>query len=90
MSPEEEVSRAQEAELLLNHTMLKDALDEIERATIQKWEMAESKETRDDYWRLYKIAKLFRQSLQSYVETGKLAQLTLEEQKRGISRLWRS
>jgi len=89
MDTEQEIQRAEEARFLLEQPLLKQALDEIEAATIQRWEMAESKDQREDYWRLFKITKLFRQALQSYIETGKLAKLQIEQEKRGISAIWR-
>jgi len=89
MDTEQEIQRAEEARFLLEQPLLKQALDEIEAATIQRWEMAESKDQREDYWRLFKITKLFRRALQSYIETGKLAKLQIEQEKRGISAIWR-
>lgn len=88
LTPEQEIQRGQEAAILLRNPLLVETLDEIERATIQKWEMAEAKETREDFWRLYKVAKLFRQALQSHIETGKLAELQLQQEKRGLAKLW--
>ena len=91
MDSQEQIQRAEEARFLLEQPLLKEALEVIETATIQKWEMAESKEARDDLWRFYKASKLFRQYLQSYIETGKMAQLRmLEDEKSGIFKKWRT
>lgn len=87
MDTEQQIHRAEEARFLLNHHMLKETLDEIERATIQRWEMAETKESREDFWRLYKVTKLFRQALQSQIETGLLAENHLDQLKQRDS-IW--
>lgn len=88
MTPEQEIQRGQEAEFLLNHPLLIGTLDDIEAATILKWEHAETKEQRDDLWRFYKCCKLFRQALESHMQTGKMAAIQIEEQRRGLSKLW--
>lgn len=82
MTPEQEINRAEEARFLMENPLLKGALDDIEAATIQKWEMADNKDVRDDYWRLYKVAKLFRQIMETYIATGKMARMTLIDAER--------
>lgn len=82
MTPEQEINRADEARFLMENPLLKGALDDIEAATIQKWEMADNKDVRDDYWRLYKVAKLFRQIMETYIATGKMARMTLIDAER--------
>lgn len=82
MTPEQEINRADEARFLMENPLLKGALDDIEAATIQKWEMADNKDVRDDYWRLYKVTKLFRQILETYIATGKMAKMTLIDNER--------
>ncbi|HEX9227380.1 MAG TPA: hypothetical protein VF885_12120 [Arthrobacter sp.] len=82
MTPEQEINRADEARFLMENPLLRGALDDIEAATIQKWEMADNKDVRDDYWRLYKVAKLFRQIMETYIATGKMARMTLIDAER--------
>ena len=70
---EQEVIRANEARQIIENKLVVAALDDIEAATILKWENCNSKEEREDYWRLYKIAKLFRAAFYTHIETGELA-----------------
>jgi hypothetical protein len=70
---EQEVFRGNAARQILENPLVVAALDDIEAATILKWENANSKDEREDYWRLYKIAKLFRAMFSNHIETGQLA-----------------
>lgn len=81
LGPEQEIHRAEEAGFLLNNPLLARTLDDMEAATIQKWEMENNKDVREDYWRLYKVIKLFRQALTTYIETGKMAKMTLAQER---------
>ncbi len=82
MNRDDEVARAEHARQLLKDELLNEALAEIEAATIQKWEAAKSTQEREDYWRLYRINKLFRTALETHVQTGKMAELQLAEKRR--------
>ena len=73
MDQEREVQIGNDARQILNNPLVVEALDSIEAATITKWESAASKDEREDYWRLYKVAKLFRAIFITHIETGELA-----------------
>jgi len=75
----EEQQRGHEAQRILDHELVKQALDDIEAATVRKWEVAGGEKEREDLWRLYKVAKLFRDVLRSHIETGKMAEFTLQQ-----------
>ena len=82
LTPEQEIHRAEEARFIMEHPLVKGALDDIENVTIQKWELEGNKDARDDYWRFYKATKLFRQVLEQYIATGKMARMTLVDAER--------
>lgn len=65
--------RGNDARQIIENKLVVAALDDIEAATILKWENANSKDEREDYWRLYKVVKLFRGIFNTHIETGQLA-----------------
>ena len=86
MSPEEEINRAQEAEMLMAHPLLKEAISEVREALITGIERSAFT---DDKLR----EKLSQQlvslttvvgKLRTFIETGKLAEETIK--RRGATR----
>jgi hypothetical protein len=84
MTEQEEMWRGERARQLMNEPLIKEALEEIERAIIQNWEQCPAKdiELREKLWMMYGVSKKFRSYLQSTMESGELASLQLAEKKR--------
>jgi hypothetical protein len=75
MTAIEEQTRAQRAAELLENETLKQALEAIESEVVRQWGEcpARDKDGKEALWQLYKTAQKFRNLLNGYVETGKLA-----------------
>jgi len=83
MTPDEQATRGERAQTLLENPVLAEALDAIEAAVIQQWETcpAMDKEGKEAFWQLYKTSKRFRALLLGYVQTGKLASENIKRHK---------
>ncbi len=79
MTPEQEAHRGQEAELLLNNELLREALDAIDTEVVKQWQdcPARDKDGKEALWQLMKTAQKFRNILTGHIETGKLARENL-------------
>lgn len=75
MTPEEELSRAEQAAQILRAPLVREALDGIKNGLIDSWRQAPVKdsELREKLWAIYVGACKFEELLQSHIETGKLA-----------------
>jgi hypothetical protein len=84
----EEQERGRRAAELLEHPLLRDALEAIEAEVIGQWKAcpARDAEGKEALWQLMKTADKFRGLLTGHIEAGKLATLNLKryEEKRGL------
>lgn len=80
----DEVQRADMAQMILSSPVMKDALDTIERDILNAWEATAPRdsEAREKAWLFYLVAKKFRATLTSYIDTGKMARMQIEEKRR--------
>lgn len=94
MTPIEEQTRGQEAQMLLDSELLQEALTAIEAEVIAQWEKCPARdvEGKEALWQLYKTSKKFRAVLTGYVQTGKLAseQLKRFEEQGRLRRLFKA
>lgn len=83
---QKDVDRATKARLLLDDTMLQDALKAIETEVVEQWTNCPARDTegKEALWQLMKTAQKFRSILIGHIETGKMAtaQLAKFEEKR--------
>lgn len=79
MTPEQEAHRGQEAELLLNNDLLREALAAIDAEVVKQWQdcPARDRDGKEALWQLMKTAQKFRRILIGHIETGKLARENL-------------
>jgi hypothetical protein len=91
MTPIEEQTRGQAAQMLLDNELLRQALDAIEAEVVAQWEKcpARDAEGKEALWQLFKTSKKFRALLNGYVQTGKLASENLKRFDEKESRLRR-
>ena len=84
MSPEEELSRARDVEMLLANSYIKEALERIPATLIEQWRSTPVKdvELREKIWAIYCGAKAFEGVLREFVESGKMAAIQVEQNKR--------
>lgn len=84
MTLEEQRSRGDMARELLQHPMMEEALADIERAYFDAWKAtpARDKDGKEELWKLTKTLEKFKQHLKTTLETGKMATIQLEKQKR--------
>jgi hypothetical protein len=95
MTPIEEQTRGQAAQMLLDNELLRQALDAIEAEVVDQWEKcpARDAEGKEALWQLFKTSKKFRALLNGYVQTGKLASENLkrfDEQESRLRRLFKA
>ena len=95
MTPIEEQTRGQAAQMLLDNELLRQALDAIESEVVDQWEKcpARDAEGKEALWQLFKTSKKFRALLNGYVQTGKLASENLkrfDEQESRLRRLFKA
>ena len=87
MSDEQDMRDAADAERLLNDPAFKRIFEGMRDATIQKWRTCYKQPERDDYWRLYNVICLFPDRLKTYVQSGNVARLTIEQRKSWTERM---
>lgn len=78
----DDVLRGEHARRLIEDPLLSETLDTMERATLKKWETSSATEAREELWHFYRATKLFRQYLQSTLDTGHMAYMEQECKKR--------
>lgn len=83
MTPETELRRAEQARQVIETPIVKDTLDMMERELYEAWlaTPARDQEGRDWIWRQAVVARKFRDILLGTMESGKLAQDRIKEQK---------
>ena len=81
---QEEVRRSRRAREILEDPDIKLALDDMERAVVDKIAACPPVENvaQQKLCMLLSVTRLFRQVFQSHLETGKMAAFQLEEKKR--------
>ncbi len=82
---EHEVARAAQARQVLDHPLWVEAWEAIYGRCLADWEhsAADQVQLREDAWKTLYIAKKLRRSFERVVETGKLAEQTLEGDRHG-------
>lgn len=82
-----EVERASKARAVMESVIVKEALETIERDTLALWEQTGSRDTdaRERLWMFYVVSRKFRNTLQQVMETGRMAELQLQEKRNGLS-----
>ena len=85
MSHEEDLARANRAELLLNEPLVIEAFDALKREYIGAWEASPARDTdaRERLWQAVQIVGKVRSHLQAMVGDGKIAQADIERMARG-------
>lgn len=83
-SATEESQRGREAEAILSHPMISEALDAIERSYMNQWagSAVEDAKSREYAYRMFRSAQDFRALLTSFVESGKLVAIKADEERR--------
>lgn len=81
MSPEEELARAARAESILGDSLFKDAVNEVEQALLNGIKLSPIKdaELREKLCQQYIQLSAVVDRLRSYMETGKLAEATIQQ-----------
>ena len=79
-----ELQRASQAELVLKNPLVQEVLDTLEKDIVRAWEQtpAHDTEARERGWMFYITVRKFRNTFQSFIETGKMASVQLEEKRR--------
>ena len=74
-----EIQRGRDAELLLQHPLLQEAFEVIEREVTEQWQNSPARDVdgREKLWLTLKLLKQVRHQIVSVVETGQVAQATL-------------
>ncbi len=88
----EQQSRGQTALHLLENELLKEALEAIEKEVMEQWIAcpARDKEGKEALWQLIKTSRKFRDLLNGYINTGKLATNKLKQiEESRLKRLFR-
>jgi len=85
MTEEEELGRAEEARMFLANPMFQDAVKTIEGAILSGIERSALKDSdmREKLCQQYILLKALVGQIQTFVETGKLAEATLKARGRG-------
>ena len=81
---QEEINRAAHAEAVLKNPLVKEVLDRLEADIVKAWEGTNPRdqEARERGWMFYVTVRKFRNQFLSYIETGKMASVQLEEKRR--------
>lgn len=82
-----ELERASKARAVMDSPIVKEALEMIERETLAVWEQTPSRDTdaRERLWMFYVITKKFRNTFQQAMETGRMAELQLQQKEGFLS-----
>jgi hypothetical protein len=88
VSPEEEITRAQEAERLLAHPLMKEAFETIQKEVIERWQNSPAADAngREKLWLTFKLLQRLKTHLESVMASGKLAEATLRQRLLGRAR----
>ena len=80
----DEIQRGDMAKTVMSNPVFTEALDQIEKDILSAWEGTNPRDTeaREKAWAFYVASKKIRATLQSYIETGHMAVMQLEEKRR--------
>lgn len=83
MTETEEISRAQEAQRLMEHPLMAEAFGSIETALIENLSKVEVRdaELEREYVRTLQLLRKLKSHFHEIMETGKLARLTKEQRE---------
>ncbi len=84
MTPEEYIYNANRAKEVLENEEFKKAFEDIEKEVIEQWTNSPARDEagREKLWSYLHLLRKVRMHLQSTLESGKLAQINLQEQTR--------
>ncbi len=87
MTNEETARRGRQAEELLDHPLLTEALAAMRSNCLSEWEKAPSRDVdgRERLWTMIKLIGLFEGHLKSYVTDGKFATEKLAKLEKSIA-----
>lgn len=82
MTPEMEARRGEEARQLLEHPLLIEAFEVIEKEVTEQWQTSPARdvEGREKLWLSLKLLQRVRKQLEHVIETGQVAKATLAQQ----------
>ena len=83
-TPDQRVYDGDQAKLVLGNEAFKQALDDIEAEITESWKNAPARdqEGREKLWQMLKLAGKLRANLQTRLETGMLARIQIEEERK--------
>jgi hypothetical protein len=83
-TPDQRVYDGDQAKLVLENEAFNQALNDIEAEITESWENspARDQEGREQLWQLLKLAGKLRANLQTRLETGMLARIQIEEERK--------
>lgn len=86
MDLEREISRGNQAQELLEHPLMVEALQTMRSRITEQWESspARDKEGRESLWTMLKLLGNLEGHLKEVLETGKLARLQLEQKQSAL------
>lgn len=75
-----------QAKLVLDNEAFQQALNDIETEIMESWKNAPARdqEGREKLWQMLKLAGKLRANLQTRLETGKLARIELDRQRKSM------
>lgn len=78
---EHEIQRGKDAEYLLQHPLLVEAFEVIEKEVTEQWQNSPARdvEGREKLWLSLKLLNRLQAQIKSVVETGQVAQATLAQ-----------
>ncbi len=83
-----EIDRARQAQELIEHPLLREALDTYRQRLQAEWSASPARDTegRERLWLMVKTVEVVEQHLKELIETGKLATVQLERKRSAIER----
>ena len=81
----DEVHRANQARIILEHPLWIAAWDDLIQLFESQWRESafDDQEGREQVYRMYRAAIAVRETLETHIETGQLAQIALEARNDG-------
>lgn len=80
---QQEINRASQAEAVMKNPLVNEVLDLLEKDIITAWENTpmRDQEAREKAWMYYITVRKFRNVFTTYIETGRMASMQLEQKK---------
>lgn len=79
----DEIARGREAQEILNHPLIADALETIDKLISEQWQDANDPSVRESLWYTLQGSKRFRKFFEIMVEYGQIALHKQMEQENG-------